>query len=489
MQQLDPELFNEYSPNLHSTAHITRSQQRRALLIGITYTCLMIFVVGLGSNLLYNWARQRIIQSSPLSAIQEVTLADSPVVTADGEPAVVVDVAGQPAAVEEPSRATVAGQRPVNVLLLGTDARPEDTEAARTDTIILLTLDPQSKTGGMLSLPRDLWLPIPNQNVTTKINMAYVIGENRNYAGGGAQLAMDTVSSFIGHPVDYYVRVNFHGFTQIVDLIGGIDIMVPHTIHDDHYPTPDYGTEVFHVDAGLQHMDGETALKYVRTRNTDDDYGRARRQQLVIQAIADKVLRADMIPALLPKIPTLFYTMRSSIDTNIPMATQIEMAQYLRTATPQNMRTLVLDSDYGEETYSEEGAWILLPDRDRVRAALERFFAPAPDVAAGNADPSWVRVEVLNGTGQPGVAARTRTLLQSYGWQVVSIDDADRSDYTNTLIINYRAPDELVEKLSQELDVTPGSAELSADKVNAIGTSPVDLRIVLGRDILPKLRE
>lgn len=489
MQHLESNLPNEYPHNLRPPTSATRANQRKALLFGASYTFLMLLVVGIGSSFLYNWARQRIVQSSPLSAIQEVNLAHSPALTTDGEPVVAVNAADQSSAPEETNRTAVAGQRPLNVLLLGTDARPEDTEAARTDTIILLTLDPQSKTGGMLSLPRDLWLPIPNQNVTTKINMAYVIGENRNYQGGGAQLAMDTVSSFIGHPVDYYVRVNFNGFIQLVNLIDGIDIMIPQTIHDDHYPTADYGTEVFHVEAGLQHMDGETALKYVRTRNTDDDYGRARRQQLVIQAIADKVLRADMIPALLPKIPTLFYTMRSSIDTNIPMATQIEMAQYLRTATPQNMRTLVLDSAYGEETYSEEGAWILLPDRDRVRVALERFFAPATGAAEGNADPSWVRVEVLNGTGQPGMAARTRTLLQSYGWQVVSIDDADRSDYTNTLIINYRAPDALVEKLSQELDVTPGSSAFSADKVNPIGTSPVDLRIVLGRDILPKLRE
>ena len=489
MQHIESNLSSKQPRNLPPPTYAARANQRKALLIGGGYLCAVILVVGLGSNFLYNWARQRIVQSSPLNALQEINVADNPVFATQDEPVVAVAQADQSAAPEESNRTSVTSQHAINVLLLGTDARPEDTEAARTDTIILLTLDPQSKTGGMLSLPRDLWIPIPNQNVTTKINMAYVIGENRHYPGGGAQLAMDTVSSCIGHPIDYYVRVNFHGFTQIIDLIGGIDIMVPHTIHDDHYPTADYGTEVFHVDAGLQHMDGDTALKYVRTRNTDDDYSRARRQQLVIQAIADKVLRADMIPSLLPKIPTLFYTMRSSIDTNIPMATQIEMAQYLRTATPQNMRTLVLDNDYGEETYSEEGAWILLPDRDRVRAALEHFFAPATDSAEGNADPSWVRVEVLNGTGQPGVAARTRTLLQSYGWQVVSIDDADRSDYSNTLIINYRAPDALVDKLSQELDVAPSSSPFSADQVNSIGTSSVDLRIVLGRDILPKLHE
>ncbi|NJN83924.1 MAG: LCP family protein, partial [Caldilineaceae bacterium] len=244
----------------------------------------------------------------------------------------------------------------------------------------------------------------PGYDFSYKINMAYVVGEERGYPGGGAQLAKDTVSSFIGQPVQYYVRVNFRGFVELVDLIDGVEVAVPLTIHDEQYPTADYGVETFHLDGGIQHLDGETALKYARTRNVDSDYGRARRQQQIIRAVADKVLRADMLPTLLPKAPRLLYTMRSSIETDIPMAMQLELANYMGDSSIREIRQLVLDQSYGEETYSSDGAWILLPDRARVRTALGEFFGDAPASAANANHPEWVRIEILNGTDQPGVA-------------------------------------------------------------------------------------
>ena len=376
----------------------------------------------------------------------------------------------------------------INVLLLGTDARADDPEPPRTDTMILMTLDPQRQTAGILSFPRDLWVPIPGFGFSTKLNTAYTIGETREYPGGGAQLAKDSISSFVGQPVQYYLRVNFHGFVELVDLIGGIDVVVPQTIHDEKYPTADYGYQTFHLDAGKQHLDGQTALQFVRTRNTDDDYSRARRQQLVIRAMADKALRADMLPTLLPKLPRLLYTMRSSIETDIPMALQLEFANYVRDSSLREVRQLVLDSRFGEETYSEEGAWILRPNRAKVRSALARFFEPAAITSDGGnavalADPAWVRIEVLNGTGEPGAAAWTRDLLQSQGWKVVSIGDADRSDYGRTIIINYGVPEEFVAKVGVDLDLEPDLSSLHGLSLS----SAVDVRIVVGRDVLDRI--
>ena len=135
---------------------------------------------------------------------------------------------------------------------------------------------------------------------------------------------------------------------------------------------------------------------------------------------------------------------------------------------------------YGEETFSSEGAWILLPDRARVRVALDRFFGVTPDAAtaAGNADA--LRIEVLNGTTQPGVAASTAQRLEAQGWRVVSINDADRSDYQQTIIINYAAPAALVQKLSGDLGLATADTTFSGlDR-----TSPIDIRIVVGRDLL-----
>ncbi|MCB9136944.1 MAG: LCP family protein [Caldilineaceae bacterium] len=454
----------------------------------ILYSLTLLIMTFFAGGRLYDWARTRIANTSPLAnadLLAQTIRRTLPQSSDDAGQA--VDGASNPGDQASAANAPAAPAiQPINILALGTDGRPDSSGPPLTDTMLLLSLDPASGTAGMLSLPRDLWVPIPSLDESAKINTAYMIGERRNYPGGGVQLTKDTVSGFVGQPVQYYVRVSFDGFVELIDLIGGVDVIVPATIHDEAYPTSDYGVETFHLDAGAQHLDGETALKYVRTRNTDSDYGRARRQQQVLRAVADKVMRADMIPTLIAKAPRLLYTMRSSIDTDIPMALALDLANYLRGASLHEIRQLVLDGRYGEETYSEDGQWILLPDRTRVRAALNTFFSPPAAGANGsvaNADLSWVRVEVLNGTGEPGIAAQTRDMLQAQGWQVVSIGDADRSDYDHTLIVNYGIPEDMVDLLSTDLLL-----EANRSTLNGLNpTTPVDMRIVVGRDFLEKL--
>lgn len=457
-------------------------------LVGL-YAILILGLSTVTGLWLYHWARSQIVQSSPLALGDWTARAtQSALPTVGGG-----DAAGEPAAsndaptVTQPD--TPPALPPINILLMGTDARPDEIGPPRTDTLILLTLEPTSQTAGMLSLPRDLWVPIPSYNMTYKINTVYAIGEDRRYLGGGAQLVKDTVSSFIGQPVHYFVLVNFRGFIEVIDLIGGVDINVPKTILDEEYPTADYGVETFYLEAGWRHLDGATALKYARTRNVDDDYGRARRQQDLIRAVFEQVTSADMIPALLTKLPTLIYTMRSSIDTDIPMAVQLELANYMRQASVKEVRQLVLDSRYGEETYSDDGAWILLPDREKVRMAVDEFFRPTSIAAqsgislAALAGNQGVRIEVLNGTTQPGVAARTRDLLEASGWRVVAIGDADRKDYGHTLVINYGAPSQVVDEVTAALNLQPGIATLAGMNQSR----PIDVRIVVGTDMLPTI--
>jgi LCP family protein required for cell wall assembly len=434
-------------------------------------------IVGMRLN---TWARERIVQSSVVAWLEEQT-AEAPLAAL-----VVTPAAAQTSitvATPTPAPDVTPTPAPINVLLLGTDERPDEGGPLRTDTMILLTIDPTSQTIGMLSLPRDLWVPIPGQGTTTKINMAYMLGQENAYPGGGPQLAKDTVSSFVGRPVDYFVRVNFDGFREIIDLIGGIDVNVPYTIHDEEYPTENYGVETFHLEAGPQHLDGETALKYARTRHGDSDYSRSRRQQDIIRAVADKVLNAGMIPQLLANAPQLLMTAQNTIQTDIPVPTGIEMAKMVNGSSLREVRQLVLDSHYGEETYSSEGMWILMPDRAKVRTALEQFFSPVGESVASAAG-APLRVEVLNGTAQPGVAAATAELLKSQGWDVVSVGDADRKDYMQTIVINYAAPAASVQKISTDLSLEPSLATLEGLKAQAA----VDVRIVVGSDLLPQLR-
>jgi LCP family protein required for cell wall assembly len=455
-----------------------------AVVTTLVYSLVVLVLAGVGGLRLNTWARERIVQSSILATIDEETsIAAAPptpaATPAPGQPpgAAVIVPTVTPAPEVTPTPA------PINVLLLGTDERPDEGGPLRTDTMILLSLDPTGQTLGMLSLPRDLWVPIPGHNTTAKINTAYTIGAQGSYPGGGPQLAKDTVSSFIGRPVDYYVRVNFDGFREIIDLIGGVDINVPYTIHDEEYPTEDYGVETFHLEAGLQHLDGVTALKYARTRHGDSDYSRARRQQDIIRAVANKVLNAGMIPQLIGNAPQLLVSAQNTIQTDIPIPAGVELAKLVNNSTMREIRQLVLDSHYGQETYSSDGQWILLPDRAQVRTALETFFSPAAAaVAAANGGP--LRVEVLNGTTQAGVAAATAELLKAQGWDVVSVGDADRKDYVQTIVINYAAPAASVQKISTDLSLEPTLATLNG--LNA--QSSVDLRIVVGSDLLPRLR-
>lgn len=454
----------------------------RRFAVGVTllYSVVILLFAGFLGLRMHDWARQRIVQSSILASVgTPVVTAAEAAATEMASPVLEGSAASQPQ-VEAPVVTPEPTPSFINILLLGTDERPDEAGPSRTDTLILMSVNPEEKTLGLLSMPRDLWVPIPGQNITTKINTAYGIGEAQDYQGGGAQLAKDTVSSLIGRPVDYFVRVNFDGFREIIDMIGGIDVNVTTTIHDEEYPTADYGVETFHLEAGPQHLDGETALKYARTRHSSDDYNRARRQQEIIRAVADKVLNAGMIPQLLPRVPQLMMTMQNSIETDIPVPVGLDLANLVSGSSLREVRQLVLDSQYGEETYSSEGAWILLPDRARVRVALDRFFGITPSDTTAAATADALRIEILNGTTQPGVASSTAQMLESRGWHVVSVDDADRSDYQQTIIINYAAPASLVQKLSSDLGLSASDATFSGlDR-----TSPIDIRIVVGRDLL-----
>ena len=169
-------------------------------------------------------------------------------------------------------------QERTNILLLGIDKRAQELGASRTDTMIVATVDPETKTAAMLSIPRDLWVSIPSYS-EGRINTAHFLGDRDDYPGGGPALAKKTVQYALGIPIHYYVRINFEGFEKLVDAIGGISIDVKEAIHDEEYPDGNYGYMTVDIPAGPQHMDGKTALQYARVRHGGSDFLRAKRQQ------------------------------------------------------------------------------------------------------------------------------------------------------------------------------------------------------------------
>ena len=176
---------------------------------------------------------------------------------------------------------------PADILVLGLDARTGEGYVTRTDTIILLGVQPRRLRVSALSIPRDLFINVPGYG-SRRVNTVNVLGEMAE-AGSGPTLLSAGITESFGVTPERYVRLNFEAFTRLVDAVGGVRIDVPRQIIDYSYPTSDYGTRVVRFEPGVQQMDGEAALAYARTRHADDDYGRAARQQQVLSALMRKL--------------------------------------------------------------------------------------------------------------------------------------------------------------------------------------------------------
>ena len=387
-------------------------------------------------------------------------------------------------------------QDPLNILLLGIDQRPGEQGYYRTDTMILLHINPKTGDIGMISFPRDLWVEVPGY-WETRINSAHVIGDAKGYPGGGPELAKKTVENLIGQPVDYYVRINFEGFRKLLDEIGCIDIEVPKLIDDPTFPDDNYGYDPLYLEPGHYCMDADLALKYARTRHVDSDFGRMQRQQQVIMAIKDKVLDTGELPHLISRAPALLNTLSDSVSTDMPLGKIIAMANIARNLNLDNMRRLIIDVNMIEPYTTDTGAAVLLPKMDRIQAAVDAFFAAdgekqpegeeadtPPTAAPPTQAPSQsatstpvqpdVRVVVLNGSTTPGQEKALADVLIAHGYNVVGTGQADRNDYAQTQIIasdNVTITRQLADLLGvSDQNIRPGSPEqLQSDIVVIIG--------------------
>ncbi len=234
----------------------------------------------------------------------------------------------------------------INVLLLGIAGEKKPGQNL-TDTIMVLSIDTASKRIALLSIPRDLYVSIPDIYVWTKINSVYQIGLNLNEKKSekGADVIKKTVEDITGLSIDYHVILNFEGFEKVIDALGGINIMNERDIYDPRYPGENYSYETFELKKGLQQLDGKTALKYVRERHNDPegDFGRAKRQQQVMQATKNKVYSARTFFDVFA-LNKMFNALGDNIKTNIEpreIGSFFELSKKLDT---QNINNIVVDA-------------------------------------------------------------------------------------------------------------------------------------------------
>jgi polyisoprenyl-teichoic acid--peptidoglycan teichoic acid transferase len=259
-------------------------------------------------------------------------------------------------------------------LMVGLDRRPGETGLAyRTDTMMLISIDPATGSIGVLSIPRDLYVDVPGYSEPQRVNSPMVLGEIRQ-PGYGPQLMMQTVQYNLGMRINDYVAVDFNTFVTLIDAIGGVDIDVPYNISDPQYPNMYYGYDPFYLRAGFQHLDGATALKYARTRHGDNDFQRAQRQQAVLYAIRDKILDLDMLPQLIVQAPTLWSQLSAGISTGLQFDQIIQLALYLKDIPGDNIKTGVIDDRYTINYTTSQGASVLVPDRARIGPLMVEVF-------------------------------------------------------------------------------------------------------------------
>ncbi len=437
------------------------------LLGGMFFT--MLVCGGIGAGYYFFDTIRAYTASAALPVINDI------VISFPGQPQVVVPTVAPAPKVSE-------GER-VNVLLLGIDRREGEQGPWRTDTMIVATLDPKTKSAAMLTIPRDLYVPIPAPGAgENRINTANFYGDQTKYPGGGPALAKKTIEYNFGIPIHYYVLIDFNGFRKIIDALGGIDVNVPYAIDDPKYPTEDYGVMHLQIPAGMQHMDGDLALQYARTRHGDSDFGRSQRQMQVILAARDKALKVNA----LAQAPQLLQQLQASIQTDMTPEQMLTLAPIAAQVRADNIKTRSIDLNSAYEIKLNTGADVLWPDREKIAAMIQDLFA-TPTSAGSVASISPLKAEaariiILNGTAKDGLAAMASRYLKSAGFNVTQIGNAERRDYAKTILVNLADKPATMAWLEQRFNVDPANV-----RQNLAAQPDSDIRIILGNDWTPPL--
>lgn len=262
----------------------------------------------------------------------------------------------EPRAAEEQEPAIeeymVAPINKVNIMVLGVDRRNED--IGRSDTLFIVTADPDTKQLSMLSVPRDTRVLIPGYGYD-KINHAYSLG--------GHKLTEKSVERLLNMPIDHYVLIDFKAFYKIIDALGGVDIYVDKRMYYED-PWDDDGGLVIDIQPGLQHMDGETAIQYVRYRDGEGDIGRVARQQKFLKAVMDRVAS----PSILTRIPTLIYEISSAVETDLSMSQMFSLAAMFKEAKDNGMRAYMVPGEPAD--IDKVNYWV--PDIEQLRESMAK---------------------------------------------------------------------------------------------------------------------
>jgi polyisoprenyl-teichoic acid--peptidoglycan teichoic acid transferase len=473
----------------------TRKQQEtrskpRGWLIPIVLVIALIGLALLGGLAAFTLARRAML-SSPLTNVPLAGPSANLTAQATPEnslPGVFTSVPAPPTSTAtlvpiKPSLQPWDGAGRVTILILGLDYRDWETgkDYSRSDTMILLTLDPLTHSAGILSIPRDMWVAIPGFT-HAKINTAYYLGEAHKLPGGGPALAVKTVEQFLGVPINYYAQIDFQAFVKFIDEIGGVKIDVPEKITIDLLGGGPKTKKT--LQPGVQLLPGEWALAYARARHTGGgDFDRARRQQQVIMAIRNQIMNHEMLPTLIQKAPILYQAISAGIHTNLGLEDALRLALLAMAIPEGKIQRGVIGQEHVIFGFSPDNLSILSPIPDKIQLLRDQIFATTSSMSPMTPGDSLqrmlaegARITIVNGSKQTDLGDRTAKYLRSQGVNIVSVSPADQT-YANTSIIDHSGRPFTLKYLINWIGIIPGKIFHEYNP-----SSPEDIEIILGTD-------
>lgn len=417
-----------------------------------------------------------------LFPLTSLTVSSTPFIPSEFDPDSILPTIGTPisfyAPPYAPSPATVlTDDKIVSFLLLGSDQRSSTQTYFRTDVLIIVILRPANMQVSLVSLPRDLYVYIPTVGMD-RVNTAYEYGIMYDYPGGGAGLIKDTILYNLGVRIDHLAIVDFDGFRKIVDTLGGVDVPVYCQYTDWHLISPDLDEtiednwELYTVGPGLEHMDGDLALWYARSRSKSSDFDRGRRSQEVLRALYGRGISTDAIS----KIPELYENLKSSVRTDLGLGDLLSLAPLALEMSNADIRSFYIGKDQVSSWTTPGGASVQLPSGPAVQYLLQQAIAPREKIVEVDSP----IIEVRNGTTNPGWDALAAERLNYSGFET-RIARADRQTYSQTLLYDLALTPDLtrVGAILNLLGLDPSAF------VSAPLTSDISYVLVLGSNYQP----
>jgi LCP family protein required for cell wall assembly len=463
---------------------------RTPLILAVVTIALMVVAFIGARSILRCWTMTKLpgITTAGCGAGSSGGLQDPTIsVNEEGTP---VSLPPTPVAVPEMQLPAWDGASRVNILFIGLDYRDyiANEGPPRSDSMILFTIDPVTKTAGMLSIPRDLWVNIPSIGYS-RINTAYASGEGNKLPGGGPGLAMKTVEQFIGVPIQYFGQIDFHAFEEAIDKMGGLYICIPEKIRID----PIGNKKPENLRPGCQTLWGYQVLAFARNRHTQNgDVDRANRQQLVIMALRDQIFSPANFPTMVAKAPQVYAEASAGLRTNLTFEDLMKLGVLMQQIPPDKIKRGVIDYTMGvldNVTLGGQNASILKPIPDKIRVLRDEIFSEGGAVSPmASGDPvvlmqqDAARVKILNGSIQPDLAQRTGNYLLTQGMQVTEVGTA-QNGYQNTVIVIYGPKLYTLKYLASTFGIT-SSAQIIFSQEPA---TTADIEVRLGNDWVSRL--